>query len=462
MVGGYKAVFKEAANNNYLCPLCDLPMREPYLNSCCGHRFCKTCIDERASEKKCPAGNCQEALSSNYLQEDPDAHKEIQEKIVICKQCNSWEGELQVFVKSHEKVQCCTNDGCGMEPSRLQMKGCVNDCPHSIVKCSNCQEQFVFQEVKAAIDTQNQVIKEMRETLDRQSKELQHLRELADEVEKLKKSAKEMEEVVSQQNEELQRLKELPDKLKRCQKEVREMRKDIGWLEEQNHNLEEEITSRPINHASSPLQPQPPQNLGFQMMKDGGDYLDAKEEERTVSSDVAAGIEETERPCTTSENISHQVIGACCPNDGYCTSGTAGTDFRNDLSRSVDKNDANLDQRMQRLERKVDDLESLCSTNDNQSVCNVSVTAGDDPQSPPTCSSCTNRQISVSYSSAVKNHPQNTSLTLNLSSTPNLQPVRRPPMAKQKKGNTRARQDKRCFNCDQIGHIRANCPQKKK
>ena len=47
IIGGYsKLKFVDALlPDRLVCNICHLPSRDPYLTTCCGHVFCKSCLD---------------------------------------------------------------------------------------------------------------------------------------------------------------------------------------------------------------------------------------------------------------------------------------------------------------------------------------------------------------------------------------------------------------------------------
>ena len=42
---GYEEDFVEEVDEDFQCPICHLPLKEPVLTRC-GHRYCKECLDE--------------------------------------------------------------------------------------------------------------------------------------------------------------------------------------------------------------------------------------------------------------------------------------------------------------------------------------------------------------------------------------------------------------------------------
>ena len=42
---GYEEDFVEEVEEDFQCPICHLPLKEP-VQTRCGHRYCKECLDE--------------------------------------------------------------------------------------------------------------------------------------------------------------------------------------------------------------------------------------------------------------------------------------------------------------------------------------------------------------------------------------------------------------------------------
>ena len=44
--GGHEYDFVDTLPDRILCKICHLPSKEPYLTVCCGHLFCKSCLEK--------------------------------------------------------------------------------------------------------------------------------------------------------------------------------------------------------------------------------------------------------------------------------------------------------------------------------------------------------------------------------------------------------------------------------
>ena len=44
-IGGYDYEFVDTPHDRVIYKICHLPSRDPYLSECCGHLFCKSCLD---------------------------------------------------------------------------------------------------------------------------------------------------------------------------------------------------------------------------------------------------------------------------------------------------------------------------------------------------------------------------------------------------------------------------------
>ena len=119
-IGGYRYSFVDKLEDRLLCKICHLPCRDPYLSVCCGHLFCKCCLDQKASENAnnvCPVSHDEEFKTFPNKAID----REVRALQIYCnnkeKGCD-WQGELS-SINNH----IGSNDGCQFEELK-----CSNEC----------------------------------------------------------------------------------------------------------------------------------------------------------------------------------------------------------------------------------------------------------------------------------------------------------------------------------------------
>ena len=147
--GGYEYQFVNPVPDNWVCKICHLPSRDPYMTGqCCrGQTICKTCLDQwqkKAGNMKCPVCRKQEGgFHPNYPIE-----REIKSLHVYCsnkeKGCK-WKGELN-DINNHlgnsrgcgfEEVRC--SNECGKMIQRRYLTNHVETvCPRRKVNCQYC------------------------------------------------------------------------------------------------------------------------------------------------------------------------------------------------------------------------------------------------------------------------------------------------------------------------------------
>ncbi|CAG5958714.1 unnamed protein product, partial [Menidia menidia] len=113
---GYDVEFDPPLESKYECPICLMALRNA-IQTRCGHRFCKSCIEKsiRDTGQRCPVDN--EMLSEDQLFPDNFAKREI----------------LSLTVR-------CPNSGCAdkMELRRLEIH--LANCQFATVPCPQCQQ----------------------------------------------------------------------------------------------------------------------------------------------------------------------------------------------------------------------------------------------------------------------------------------------------------------------------------
>ncbi|XP_042290083.1 TNF receptor-associated factor 6 [Thunnus maccoyii] len=115
-VQGYDVEFDPPLESKYECPICLMALRNA-IQTPCGHRFCKNCIEKsiRDTGQKCPVDN--EMLSQDQLFPDNFAKREI----------------LSLTVR-------CPNAGCADKMELRHLENHVAQCQFATVPCPQCQK----------------------------------------------------------------------------------------------------------------------------------------------------------------------------------------------------------------------------------------------------------------------------------------------------------------------------------
>ncbi|KAI1904028.1 hypothetical protein AGOR_G00001470 [Albula goreensis] len=113
---GYDVEFDPPLESKYECPICLMALRAA-VQTPCGHRFCRGCIEKsiRDAGQKCPVDN--EILTEDQLFPDNFAKREI----------------LSLTVR-------CPNTGCGHKMELRQLEVHVAQCQFATVVCPLCQQ----------------------------------------------------------------------------------------------------------------------------------------------------------------------------------------------------------------------------------------------------------------------------------------------------------------------------------
>ena len=148
--GGYGYDFVNTPADRFTCNICHLPSRDPYLSVCCGHIFCKSCLDNvkksPATSNVCPV--CCDEEFVTYPQKE--ANREIRSLHIYCtykeKGCE-WQGELN-NINNHlgncdgcqfKEVKCSIE--CGKMIQRQYLTSHVEtECPRRKVNCQYCHD----------------------------------------------------------------------------------------------------------------------------------------------------------------------------------------------------------------------------------------------------------------------------------------------------------------------------------
>ena len=159
--GGYDYSFVNTPPDELVCKICHHPSREPHLSVCCGHTFCKTCLEDAKQavtvdeevKNSCPM--CREKNFSAFQNKRDE--RAIKSLHVFCtnkdKGCD-WQGEMNSIVGHlvnsdgcpFEEVSC-TNE-CGLSLQRQHLSKHIDTkCPRSKIACQYCsiigERQFI-------------------------------------------------------------------------------------------------------------------------------------------------------------------------------------------------------------------------------------------------------------------------------------------------------------------------------
>ena len=148
IIRGYEYSFVDTLHERYICKVCQLPSRDAYLSECCGHLFCKSCLNDvktvTAITNTCPV--CRDEKFKTFRNKAID--REIKDLCIYCtnkeKGCK-WQGELS-DINDHLVNSCqfeemkCTSE-CGEMIERRYLTTHVEfECPRRKVNCRYCHD----------------------------------------------------------------------------------------------------------------------------------------------------------------------------------------------------------------------------------------------------------------------------------------------------------------------------------
>ena len=157
--GGYDYELVAEAPDRLVCKICLLPSKDPYLSVCCGHVFCKACLDNMVRARTgmppesevqaasiCPVCRAEEFTTFSNKAVD----REVRQLRVYCtgkgKGCE-WVGEIN-DINNHlgnsdgcqfEEVNC--SNECGKMIQRQYLTSHVKtECPRRKINCQYCHD----------------------------------------------------------------------------------------------------------------------------------------------------------------------------------------------------------------------------------------------------------------------------------------------------------------------------------
>ncbi|XP_027056332.1 TNF receptor-associated factor 6-like [Pocillopora damicornis] len=148
---GYDEDFVEAVDEDLQCLICHLPLKEP-IQTRCGHRFCKDCLEEYIRRHRregqsiiCPADR-QSLDQDRDVFPDKATERKILSLIIKCPSDGcGWTGELrnkEVHLESCSfMLLACDHFSCGAKVQRKHLEQHqLSECPWRILYCEYCSE----------------------------------------------------------------------------------------------------------------------------------------------------------------------------------------------------------------------------------------------------------------------------------------------------------------------------------
>ncbi len=155
--GGYECEFVQPPPSYFQteCSVCLLVLRDTHLATCCGHNFCKDCIERvQKAGKSCPLCN-ENGITVTYNRAYDMSLKQLEVYCTHLKIGCEWKGKLEVLDKhlnvdpelekqlegcAFVEVQC-SHDGCGQSfQRRLISKHQAEECSKRPFSCDYCHD----------------------------------------------------------------------------------------------------------------------------------------------------------------------------------------------------------------------------------------------------------------------------------------------------------------------------------
>ncbi|XP_068718089.1 TNF receptor-associated factor 4-like [Montipora capricornis] len=167
-LGGYDEEFVEDIEDDWLCPICHLPLKVSVLTEVCGHRFCKLCLERHFMRQEADGQELTCPLDQNVLTRDKDmfvdkaTERKVRSFVIKCPRGCQWTGELRS--KEDHKNECkrfpvnCPN-GCGeLVPREEILLHTENNCSLAPIPCPyaemGCNEKVLQPEIKSHLHSE--------------------------------------------------------------------------------------------------------------------------------------------------------------------------------------------------------------------------------------------------------------------------------------------------------------------
>ena len=148
--GGYDYDFVDTPPDRVICVICHLPSREPHITECCGHVFCKSCLDKAKATKYTSCSMCKDKHFNAFC--NKQINREVQGLHVYCtnkeKGCE-WKGEVKDIGDHLEnsdgcqfEIIKCPNDCEEMMQRQLLSRHLQSECQHRKVECQYCHDEI--------------------------------------------------------------------------------------------------------------------------------------------------------------------------------------------------------------------------------------------------------------------------------------------------------------------------------
>ncbi|XP_067054385.1 TNF receptor-associated factor 4-like [Acropora muricata] len=150
--GGYDDEFVDKVEDDLICPICHLPLKEAVQTRPCGHRFCRICMEyhitsqETAGEPIC-CPNCRKKLNREQdIYDDKATDRKILSYTIKCPNSSrscQWRGELRAkekhLVSCPHEIVPCTNKSCNVKLERKGLRDHVfKKCDWRTLRCKFC------------------------------------------------------------------------------------------------------------------------------------------------------------------------------------------------------------------------------------------------------------------------------------------------------------------------------------
>ncbi|XP_031571408.1 TNF receptor-associated factor 5-like [Actinia tenebrosa] len=154
MATGYSYEFVSKVCDEYICRICELPMRKP-VQTKCGHRFCQECLLEANKRKKvpeCPMDRQPLDMKKEKPFDDKAIERSILSSIIKCPNLRcDWQGDLRNLedhkLKCDYEIKKCKY--CDVKKSVKEIEVHIREeCEWRDVPCPQCKKIIVSRDME--------------------------------------------------------------------------------------------------------------------------------------------------------------------------------------------------------------------------------------------------------------------------------------------------------------------------